>query len=55
MLSMIQTALRANIADSAERVGPFLVIFNDHNDNPFFSCGCPGRLLSPQVQRSPIW
>jgi hypothetical protein len=25
MLSMIQTALRANIADSAERVGPFLL------------------------------
>lgn len=50
MLSHIQQALRANIADRAERVGPFLIQFDDHNDNPFFNYAIPDDGACPTSQ-----
>ena len=41
MLHDIQSALRESIRKSAEHVGPFLVLFDDHSDNPFRNYAIP--------------
>ncbi|ONI92525.1 hypothetical protein ALI22I_03790 [Saccharothrix sp. ALI-22-I] len=41
MLTRIQSALRDAIRADAERVGPFLVRFDAHSDNPFMNYAVP--------------
>jgi ribosomal protein S18 acetylase RimI-like enzyme len=41
MLLEIQSALRKSIANGAQRVGPFLIRFDDHSDNPFINYAIP--------------
>lgn len=41
MLSDIQSCLRAGIAHRAQRVGPFLLHFDNHTDNPFRNYAVP--------------
>jgi ribosomal protein S18 acetylase RimI-like enzyme len=50
MLSLIQRALRASIEGRAERLGPFVVRFDDHNDNPFLNYAIPDDDAAPTSQ-----
>jgi len=40
-LSIIQASLRAGIEPRGIRVGPFLVAFDPHTDNPFRNYAIP--------------
>ena len=50
MLSVIQRALRASIEGRAERLGPFVVRYDDHNDNPFLNYAIPDDKATPTTQ-----
>ncbi|NUT52684.1 MAG: GNAT family N-acetyltransferase [Saccharothrix sp.] len=47
MLTRIQAALRESIRADAERVGPFLVRFDAHSDNPFMNYAVPDEGAAP--------
>ncbi|WP_367131252.1 GNAT family N-acetyltransferase [Saccharothrix sp. HUAS TT1] len=47
MLTRIQSALRDAISADAERVGPFLVRFDAHSDNPFMNYAVPDEGAAP--------
>jgi hypothetical protein len=50
MLTVIQRALRASIESRAERLGPFLVRFDEHSDNPFLNYAVPDDGADPTSQ-----
>ena len=50
MLLEIQSSLRKSILNGAERVGPFLVRFDDHTDNPFSNYAIPDHEARPSQQ-----
>ena len=50
MLTHIQRALRASIEGRAERLGPFVVRFDEDNDNPFLNYAIPDDGAAPTSQ-----
>ena len=50
MLSVIQRSLRASIEGRAERLGPFIVRFDEHSDNPFLNYAIPDEDAVPSSQ-----
>ena len=50
MLTHIQRALRASIEGRAERLGPFVVRFDEDNDNPFLNYAIPDDGAVPTSQ-----
>lgn len=50
MLSEIQSCLRAGIAHRAQRVGPFLIHFDSHSDNPFRNYAVPDDEAKPSAR-----
>lgn len=49
MLSKIQSSLRENIRDTAQRVGPFLIHFDEHSDHPFRNYAIPDDGARPSA------
>ncbi|MEU4739307.1 GNAT family N-acetyltransferase [Actinosynnema sp. NPDC023658] len=47
MLTRIQAALRDAVRADAERVGPFLIRFDAHSDNPFMNYAVPDEGAAP--------
>ncbi|MEV0681125.1 GNAT family N-acetyltransferase [Actinosynnema sp. NPDC050436] len=47
MLTEIQASLRASLRPDAERIGPFLVRFDAHSDNPFMNYAVPEEGAAP--------
>lgn len=47
MLNLIQDALRDAIRADAVRVGPFLIRFDEHSDNPFMNYAVPDEGAAP--------
>ncbi|WP_158840745.1 GNAT family N-acetyltransferase [Saccharothrix deserti] len=47
MLTRIQSALRDAIRADGERIGPFLVRFDAHSDNPFMNYAVPDEGVAP--------